>query len=347
MEPITEARLRRATERAVARGHAIGALLFGSRARGTAGALSDWDVCLVTDEDPGSVDALERRERALEAEDAFWDNGHIERVWVHRGRFDRGVPVGSLEAAIAREGRALAGDASMAKKARTVPFEAETVLKNMNRATDHLQVAIGAARKQVRGIGAGQRASGAVTMVTASIAGAEALGRALCALTETEHTGDHRVGKSGRRIADRAGEPNPPLESTLTQAISERVQALNDSAQTARKAEYGDPGEPYEKTVERFVRALEADLWTRRGLVEGTGPWAGLKNHPRRHELAAKIEEETAAYAITNAEEWTLMPFEYPDRRLHDAMRQWVEGYGALREAHLQREDRHEIGASR
>ena len=34
MEPITEARLRRATERAVAGGHAIGALLFRlSRAR--------------------------------------------------------------------------------------------------------------------------------------------------------------------------------------------------------------------------------------------------------------------------------------------------------------------------
>ena len=89
MEPITEARLRRATERAVARGHAIGALLFGSRARGTAGPLSDWDVvCLVTDEDAPSVGA---RERALEAEDTFWENGHIERVWVHRARFDNGV----------------------------------------------------------------------------------------------------------------------------------------------------------------------------------------------------------------------------------------------------------------
>ena len=36
-----------------------------------------------------------------------------------------------------------------------------------------------------------------------------------------------------------------------------------------------------------------------------------------------------------NAEEWTLRPFEYPDRRLHDAMRQCVEGYGALREVRL------------
>ena len=335
MEPITEARLRRATERAVARGHAIGALLFGSRARGTAGPLSDWDVCLVTDEDPGSVEAIVERERALEADDTFWDNGHIERLWVHRARFDQGVPVGSLEAAIAREGRALAGDAAMATKARTVPFEAETVLRNMDRATEHLKIAIGAARDQVQGPTARQQASAMVTMVTSSIAGAEALGRALCALTETEHTGDHRVGKSGRQIAERAGEPNPPLETTLTHAISERVQALNDSAQTARKAEYGDPGEPYEKTAERFVRALEADLWTRQGLVEGTGPWAGLMNHPRRDEMAESIRQATEGYAFTNAREWTLMPFEYPDERLHDAMRKWVEGYGALREAHL------------
>ena len=40
-------------------------------------------------------------------------------------------------------------------------------------------------------------------------------------------------------------------------------------------------------------------------------------------------------YAVTNAQEWTLMPFEYPDGRVHDAMRNWVEGYSALREAHL------------
>ena len=212
------------------------------------------------------------------------------------------------------------------------------MLKNMNRATNHLQAAIGAARKQVRATDAEARAAAMVAMVTSSIAGAEALGRALCALEETEHTGDHRVGKSGRQIADRAGEPNPPLESTLAHAISERVQALNDSAQTARKAEYGDPGEPCEKTAERFVRALEADLWTRHGLIEGTGPWAGLMNHPRRAELAERIKRTTASDAITNAEDWTLMPFEYPDHGLHDAMRKWVEGYGALREAHLQRE---------
>ena len=64
------------------------------------------------------------------------------------------------------------------------------------------------------------------------------------------------------------------------------------------------------------MRALEADLWTRQGLVEGTGPWAGLMNHPRRDELVENIRQATEGYAFTNAREWTLLPFEYPDHRL-------------------------------
>ena len=325
MEPITETRLRRAAEGAVARGHGIAALLFGSRARGTAGPLSDWDVCVVTEEDPGDFDAIVRRERALEAEDEIWDTGKVERVWVHRARFDRGAPIGSLEAAVAREGRALAGEASVATNARIVPFEAGTVLSNMNRATSHLQQAVGATRSQTRRTDANLRASAVIDLVTSSIAGAKAVERALRTLTDTV-PGSNEPSAAGRTA----------LESTLAHAIDKRIEELKDPAQAARRAEWeNDPGEPYEQTAERFVRALEADLWTRHGLVDGAGPWAGLMHHPRRGELAESIRRSTMEYAVTNAQEWTLMPFEYPDERVHDAMRQWVEGYGALREAHL------------
>ena len=48
MGSITETQLRTGAERAVASGDAIAAILFGSRARGNSGPLSDWDVCLVT-----------------------------------------------------------------------------------------------------------------------------------------------------------------------------------------------------------------------------------------------------------------------------------------------------------
>ena len=335
MEQITEAGLRTAAERAVASGHAIAALLFGSRARGHAGPLSDWDVCLVTD---GGTRGDDARDQALEAEDAFWDDGRIQTLWMPRARFDGGVPAGSLEAAIAREGRVLAGDATMAKKARTVPFEAETVQWNMGRAAEHLGVGIGAARRHAREKSETEKTEAAVTTLTASIAGAEALGQTLCALTATEHTGDHRLGKNGRQIADRADESNPPLESALMEDISERVQQLNDTAQAVRKVEYGKPGEEPEKTADRFVRALEADLWVRQGLIEGTGPWAGLKDHPRRDEVADEIERRTAARAATNAREWTLTPVKLADERLDRAVRKWVEGYRALREAHLRRE---------
>ena len=78
----------------------------------------------------------------------------------------------------------------MAKKARTVPFEAATVLRNLARASEHLFTAIAAARRHTRVIDEAKRDDIAVTMLTTSIAGTEALGRALCALTETEHTGD-------------------------------------------------------------------------------------------------------------------------------------------------------------
>ena len=337
MRQITEGQLQTAAERAVANGHAITALLFGSRARGTSGPLSDWDVCLITEEDTCRADA---QAQALEAEDEFWDDRRIQTVWMPRTRFDRGVPAGSLEAAIAHEGRVLAGNATMAKKARTVPFEAETVQRNMGRAAEHLFLSIGTARRHTQEENETEKTEAAVSTLIESIAAAEALGRALCALTETEHTGDHRLGKNARQIADRADradEPNPPLKSALMERISTRVQQVNDTAQAVRKVEYGEPAEAPEKTVDRFVRALEADLWMRQGLIEGTGPWAGLKQHPRRGELADELERRTAARATTNAREWTLTPIKLADEKLDRAVHDWAEGYQALCKAHIRR----------
>ena len=75
MAAITEHALRSASQRAVARGHVVVAVLFGSRARGAAGRLSDWDVCLVTDGAAGDGIA---RDRTLEADDPFWEHPRRE-----------------------------------------------------------------------------------------------------------------------------------------------------------------------------------------------------------------------------------------------------------------------------
>ena len=327
--PITEAALRKAAERVVARGHAIGAVLFGSRARGDAGALSDWDVCLVTDD---AWREARGRDRALEADDGFWEDARIDTQWIGRERFDRGVPAGSLEAAIARDGKALAGDTTMARKARTVPFEAETVLANLGRASEHLMMAVNAARRHTQAADSGKRTRAGTTMLTESIAGAEALGRALCALTETAHTGDHRLAKNARQIAERAGEPDPPLEAALMHELSQCMTALDDTVHAVRKIEYGLEGEDREKTIERFIRALEADLQVRQGLIGSVGVWAGLAEHPRREDLAERLAEDTAADAVEIAREWGTGPVRLADDRLDGTVRAWVAGYEALRD---------------
>ena len=335
MGGITEKQLRSAAERAIAGGHAIAAILFGSRARGNSGPLSDWDVCLVTVEGARTDQA---RGKALEADDDFWDDGNIETVWLPRARFDRGVSAGTLEAAIAHEGKVLAGDASVAKKAVTVPFEAETVHWNMRRTSEHLFMSIEGARREAQESDEIDKADAWASTLSTSIAGAEALGRALCALTETDHTGSHRIGTNARRIADRANEAEPPLENALMNEISERVQTLNNTAQAARSVEYGGREEDRAKTVDRFVRALEADLWTRQGLIEGTGPWGGLKDHPRRGELAEELERRTARRAVRNARAGLREPLELADEKLDRAVREWVAGYQALLDVHRRRE---------
>ena len=149
----------------------------------------------------------------------------------------------------------------MATKARTVPFEAKTVLKVMNRTTVHLRSVIAAAQEQMQGTDEDQRAERAVTVLTASIAGAAALGRALRALTEPAHTGNRRLGKSGRQIADRAGEPNPLASRTSVTAdeiAGERFVA-HTASQEARKVV--DAILRWRHGIKANVR-MEIDTWT-------------------------------------------------------------------------------------
>ena len=324
---ISEDELRAAARASVRNHHAVTAVLFGSRARGTARALSDWDVCMITDGDH-HVDAAVRRKR-LEADHGLWGHPKIEIVWLDRSVFDTSVPSGSLQANIVRDGRVLAGDTTMAR-ARVAPFEAAAVQRNIGRAGNRLHqaiVAAGLTGGNTRGVLPEEER---IDMVGDSIAGAEALGRALCALTGTEHTGDHRIGKAGRQIGDRACEGALPVDKKLMDRISRKVQELNDSAQTVRKIEYGAPGEPEEKTVRRFVHALEADLWLRQGLLSGEGPWGGLKDHPRREELVEEVAAKTRHHAGKNRLHWNEARSAVASPELARAIGEWVRGLEEL-----------------
>ena len=175
-----------------------------------------------------------------------------------------------------------------------------------------------------------------------AIGAVEALGRTLCALTHTEHTGTHDVARNGRRIRDRASEPEAPLDRTLTEQIGTRLIELNGGARKVRLAEYGKPGESHEHATQRLSRALHTDIEIRRGLVEGEGPWAELKRHPRRDELAAVLERDTAARAATNSREWVRDPVSLPDQSLNGAVGQWIKAYQKIRAA-LERRGNREV----
>ena len=320
-KPITEARLRNASQRAVAGGHARAAILFGSRARGTAAPESDWDVCLITDEDGRSA---QERDTAIETQDAFWEDGRIERVWVPLSQFEAGVHANSLNEAISREGKVLAGDATMAKRARVLPFDAEMLRKDMGRSAQQLGEAINAARSHARETDEEEALQTSMTMSLRAIGAVEALGRALCALTHTAHTGAHDVGTNGRQIRERAAEPEAPLDSALMEQIGTRLEAMNGDSRKLRGAEYGHPAENHEQATERLVLALDTDALIRRGLVEGKGAWAKLKDHPRREELKANLERNTAARANRNARDWILESVKLPSNTLSNAVVEWV-----------------------
>lgn len=333
-KPITEAQLRSASQRAVASGHARAAILFGSRARGTAAPESDWDVCLITDEDGRSE---RERDTAIETQDAFWEDGRIERVWVPLSQFEAGVHANSLNEAISREGKVLAGDGTMAKRATVLPFDADMLHNNLNRSAEQLGEAISAARRHARETAERPAHQANVTMSLRTIGAVEAVGRALCALTHTAHTAGHNVGTSGRQIRERAAEPDAPLDSALMEQIGTRLEAMNGDSRKLRGAEYGRRAESHEQATERLVRALDTDALIRRGLIEGKGAWAKLKDHPRRKELKAVLESDTAARATTNAREWNLEAVELRSNSLTHAVAEWVRTCQEIKIALMQR----------
>ena len=199
-------------------------------------------MCLITDAaDPNA----RRRNAALEADDSFWEDGRIQRVWMASTGFEAGVHAGSLDEAIAREGKVLAGDGAVAKHAKVRPFKAETVRHDMSRTGEQLAEAFVAAQKHARSDAVYGKRQASITMSLRSIGAAEALGRALCMLTGTPHTGTHALATNAKRIRDRADEPGAPLDRALVEKIGIALETLNGESADWRGAEYGRPPEPH------------------------------------------------------------------------------------------------------
>ena len=160
-------------------------------------------MCLVTDDGAGRSDT--QRGTALEADDAFWDDGRIQRVWTPRCEFDDGVHANSLEDAIACDGKVLAGDAAITGAAPVKPFRAGAVLLDLARATSHLESAVESARRHAESQSEYVRRDATLTLSLEAIGGVEALGRTLCALTGTAQAGTRVPPTQGQAILSLRG----------------------------------------------------------------------------------------------------------------------------------------------
>ena len=329
---LTEARLRGAAKRAVAAGHAVAAVLFGSRARATATPESDWDVCLVTDDEDARGET--ERTEALEADGAPWNDPRVQTLWRARRAFDRGVNAGSVEEAIAREGKVLAGAGAIVTGARVKPFRASAVARHLLLARANLEAGISIAHVHACEPSEETRRNAALTMSLDAIAAVTALGCALCTLTATPPAGIHDVAVNGRRMQALGEAAGDAAWGALLVAIGARLIAIDRGGARLRHGEQGGaPRESYEDAALRLALALETDVWIRSGLVEGEGPWAALAQHPQGAALRKAMAHETAAAAEAAEAERREAPVALCSDTLRRAVSAWYEA-NARRAAH-------------
>ena len=323
---LTGAQLRSAAEHAVAGGHALAAVLFGSRARGTATPESDWDVCLVTDDEDARSET--ERHQALEVDAALWSDARIQILWKTRREFHR-VNAGSVEEAIAREGKVLAGDVAIVAGAALKPFRASAVGRDLIVARANLVAGIWIAEEHAAGAQSEEsRRNAALAMSIDAIAAIEALGRALCVLTATPIAGIHDVAANGRWMQALGEAAEDGTWGALLRAIGARLVAVDrDGGRLRRAGQSGEPLESYEDAAERLALGLETDVWTRSGLCEGKGPWARLARHPRGAELREAIADDTAAAARAADQERRGARVKLGSETLERAVTEWYEAY--------------------
>lgn len=282
-------------------------------------------MCLVTDDDDARSDT--EHNQALEVDAALWSDARIRTLWKARDEFDRGVNAGSVEEAIAREGKVLAGDDAIVTGAAVKPFRASPVRADLIVARAHPEAGIWIAQAYAGAQSKEARCNATLALSIDAIAAIEALGRALFTLTGTPQAGTHDLGVNGRRMEELGEAAGDHARGRLLHAIGARLVAVDrDGARLRHAEQWGEPRESYEDVAERLALGLETDMWTRRGLVAGEGPWARLAQHPRAAELREAIADDTTAAAGAAEEELRAARVALGSDMLERAATKWYEG---------------------
>ena len=284
---MTRDQLVTAAHRAVERGDAQAVILFGSRVRGTAHDQSDWDICLIAD-----GEHLEHA-KALAGHDPIWANGEIDTFWINHEELRRNAYEGTVCADIVREGEMLDGDPEMLRNIEIKPFKAEDVVRQIARANRRLRAAVGHASARAVESDQFTREELAEDASLATIDAAEAIGRAVCALADVQHSGTHDLAGNSRKVLDKAKETTDAVDRETLAQMGTCLKMMNGGLKAPRKAPYLNIVESEENWTRRLIWALRAEEALRSGLVEGTGRFERLGLHERAPELAPALRERT------------------------------------------------------
>ena len=301
MTTTTHARLKRTAVEAVGSIPGIEAVvLYGSRARGTARAASDWDVAILSHAAPDD-------ERA--AEKLF---GHLELVQpivMHPESIDEHCNTGTrLEAAIARQGQLLAGDWTPPRcRSEDLDVEHEDLKRNLDAAIHDLRVAFflvcDVAYKELLYV---------PKLVEESQQAAEAIAKTVIAGFGLSPVTVHDLGELATQLEN--AYRGRRREAKERRRFAAAIRELDGKTQIAHVARYhASPVEWPERTAQRMGATMRLQTEWLRWYAERT---------PEFRDAAAEAGEEIADAAGVIEE---MRGFDRIDPELRAEVRAWGE----------------------
>ena len=301
MKVATHERLRRTAVEAVGSIPGIEAVvLYGSRARGTARAASDWDIAILSHASAENEQAARRLFGDLERVESIVMNP--ESIEAHCNRGIR------IESAIARQGKLLAGVWTPPRcRAEDLDVAAEDIERNLNVATGDLRSAFLALCDLVF-----KGWTYEPGIVEYSQQAAEALAKTMIAGFGLSPTAVHDLNALATQLENAYRGRTRGAEARRRFAAA--IRALDGNTRAAHKARYADgPVEPLARTAERIAGTLRLQTdWLR---------WYATLNPEMREAAVAAGREIADAAGVIEG----MRGFDRIEPELQARVRAWGE----------------------
>ena len=279
MKAATQERLRRTAVEAVGSIPGVEAVvLYGSRARGTARATSDWDIAILSHASPENEQAARRLFGELERVESIVMNP--ESIEAHCNEGIR------IESAIARQGRLLAGDWTPPRcRTEGLDVAAEDIERNLDIATGDLRSAfLALCDVAFKGRAYEPR------IVEYSQQAAETLAKTIIAGFGLSPTAVHDLNALATQLENAYRGRSRGAEARRRFAAA--IRTLDGNTKAAHKARY------HEGPVERPARTAERVASTLR-LQTGWLRWYATRNPEMREAAVAAGREIADAAGLT------------------------------------------------